>query len=77
MMACISVPFNVYELGIEAPTRKFYMLAHLEPSAEMTGGPWYTDSELDTEFISRLLSACLSFIRNKVCWIFGVYCPSD
>lgn len=42
------------------------MLAHLEPSVEMTGGPWYTDNELDTEFIKLLCSACLRFIRDKV-----------
>ena len=34
------------------PTSKIYMLFHLEPSTEMTGGPWYTDKELDTEFRS-------------------------
>ncbi|KAH9898585.1 RNA polymerase Rpc34 subunit-domain-containing protein [Cubamyces lactineus] len=47
------------------PTRKIYMLAHLEPSVEMTGGPWYTDNELDTELIKLLCSACLRFIRDR------------
>ncbi|TDL14995.1 hypothetical protein BD410DRAFT_756850 [Rickenella mellea] len=47
------------------PTRKLYMLAHLEPSVDITGGPWYTDKELDTEFIKLLSSACLRFIRDK------------
>ena len=48
------------------PTRKIYMLFHLEPSVEMTGGPWYTDNELDSEFIKLLCSACLRFIRDRV-----------
>ena len=48
------------------PTRKIYMLFHLEPSTEMTGGPWYTDKELDTEFIKLLTAACLKFIRDRV-----------
>ena len=43
------------------------MLFHLEPSTEMTGGPWYTDKELDTEFIKLLTAACLKFIRDRVC----------
>ena len=43
-----------------------YMLFHLEPSVEVTGGPWYTDKELDTEFIKMLLKACLKFIRDRV-----------
>ncbi|KAL1939461.1 hypothetical protein VTO73DRAFT_10017 [Trametes versicolor] len=51
--------------SVKFPTRKIYMLAHLEPSVEMTGGPWYTDNELDTEFIKLLCSACLRFIRDK------------
>lgn len=49
------------------PTRKTYILFHLEPSTAVTGGPWYTDNELDTEFIKLLSSACLKFIREKVC----------
>lgn len=48
------------------PTRKIYMLAHLEPSVELTGGPWYTDNELDTEFIKLLSTACLHYIRDRV-----------
>lgn len=42
-------------------------MAHLEPSVELTGGPWYTDNELDTEFIKLLCSACLRFVRERVC----------
>ncbi|EJD07394.1 uncharacterized protein FOMMEDRAFT_164375 [Fomitiporia mediterranea MF3/22] len=51
--------------NIKYPTRKTYMLYHLEPSSSITGGPWYTDSELDTEFIKLLMDACLKFIREK------------
>ena len=42
------------------------MLAHLEPSVELTGGPWYTDNELDTEFIKLLSTACLHYIHDRV-----------
>ncbi|KAH9937795.1 RNA polymerase Rpc34 subunit-domain-containing protein [Epithele typhae] len=51
--------------SVKYPTRKIYMLFHLEPSVEMTGGPWYTDNELDSEFIKLLCSACLRFIRDR------------
>ncbi|KAH8998046.1 RNA polymerase Rpc34 subunit-domain-containing protein [Lactarius akahatsu] len=51
--------------GVKYPTRKIYMMAHLEPSVELTGGPWYTDNELDTEFIKLLCSACLRFVRDR------------
>ena len=33
------------------PTRKVYILAHLQPSEDVTGGPFYTDGALDTEFV--------------------------
>lgn len=51
--------------SVQHPTRKIYMLFHLEPSTEMTGGPWYTDKELDTEFIKTLTATCLQFIRQR------------
>ena len=33
------------------PTRKVYLLAHLQPSEDVTGGPFYTDGALDTEYV--------------------------
>ena len=42
------------------------MLAHLEPSVELTGGPWYTDNELDTEFIKNISAAILLYIKDRV-----------
>ncbi|KAF9468954.1 RNA polymerase Rpc34 subunit-domain-containing protein [Collybia nuda] len=50
--------------SVQHPTRKIYMLESLEPSIALTGGPWYTDNELDVEFIQHLSDACLKFIRD-------------
>ncbi|KAJ7591308.1 RNA polymerase Rpc34 [Mycena floridula] len=36
----------------------------VEPSTAMTGGPWYTDNELDIEFIDTLIKACHKFIQD-------------
>ncbi|KAL8766137.1 MAG: hypothetical protein Q9209_006977 [Squamulea sp. 1 TL-2023] len=36
------------------PTRKTYMLAGLQPSEEVTGGPFYTDGVLDDEFVRQM-----------------------
>lgn len=55
-----------FSAPLKHPTRKMYMLFHLEPSVEVTGGPWYTDKELDVEFIKLLSKACLKFIRDRV-----------
>ena len=53
------------------------MLSHLEPSSAITGGPWYTDNELDTEFIKQLMDACLGFIRKMVSFFLLLchHCP--
>ena len=42
------------------------MLEGIEPSIALTGGPWYTDNELDTEFIQNLTEACYKFISDLV-----------
>ncbi|KAK7060311.1 34-kDa subunit of RNA polymerase III (C) [Paramarasmius palmivorus] len=51
--------------SVQHPTRKIFMLAHLEASVALTGGPWYTDNELDTEFIETLVRACFKIVQEK------------
>lgn len=51
--------------SVKHPTRKIYMLYHLTPSIDVTGGPWFTDSELDTEFIDSLLAVVWRFVASK------------
>lgn len=51
--------------SVKHPTRKIYMLYNLQPSIDVTGGPWFTDSELDTEFIDSLLTVVWRFIALK------------
>lgn len=53
--------------GVKNSTRKVYMLANLEPSADITGGPWFSENELDVEFIEELCKVCLKFIVGKSC----------
>ncbi|KAG7448972.1 RNA polymerase III subunit Rpc34 [Guyanagaster necrorhizus] len=50
--------------SVQHATRKIYMLQGIEPSTVLTGGPWYTDNELDTEFIETLIKACFKLIRD-------------
>ncbi|KDQ13864.1 hypothetical protein BOTBODRAFT_45033 [Botryobasidium botryosum FD-172 SS1] len=51
--------------SVQFPTRKLYMLSHLTPSTDVSGGPWYTDNELDTEFIRTVMASCLAFIKSR------------
>ncbi|PPQ77738.1 hypothetical protein CVT25_011173 [Psilocybe cyanescens] len=50
--------------SVQHITRKIYMLEGIEPSISLTGGPWYTDNELDTEFIQNLTEACYKLIGD-------------
>lgn len=51
--------------NVKNPTRKVFMLIGLDPSTEITGGPWFSESELDVEFIDELCRVCLRFIASK------------
>lgn len=42
------------------------MLANITPAADMSGGPWYTDNELDTVFIEQLCGALHRHIAQVV-----------
>lgn len=48
------------------PTRKMYMLFHLTPSVEVTGGVWYTDNEFDSAFVRVLLDHVYNYIAKQV-----------
>jgi len=43
-----------------------YMLFHLTPSVEVTGGVWYTDNEFDSAFVRVLLDHIYNYIAKKV-----------
>ncbi|PWW75639.1 RNA polymerase Rpc34 [Tuber magnatum] len=51
--------------SVNHPARNIYMLYELTPSIEVTGGPWFTDSELDKEFVNELLTAITKFMISK------------
>lgn len=51
--------------SVEHPNKKMYIKASLRPSDKATGGPWYTDSNLDEAFISELLKVIFDFITRQ------------
>lgn len=42
------------------------MLAGTQPSVELTGGPWFTDNELDTELVDTLKMVVNKHLQNSV-----------
>lgn len=51
--------------SVQYPTRRIYMLYDLTPSIEVSGGPWFTDSELDVEFVQSLSNAIERYLKRK------------
>lgn len=51
--------------SVKFPTRKIVMLYHLQPSIEVTGGPWFSDTELDVEFVDLMLSVVWKFVSRR------------
>lgn len=42
------------------------MLYDLEPSQEIAGGPWFTDFELDSEFVEELVGSTSKLLMPKI-----------
>jgi len=50
--------------NVEHPNKKMYIKSTLRPSERATGGPWFTDGELDLAFIKHLEMAVFAYIRK-------------
>ena len=50
------------------PNRKTYMLAKLQPSENVTGGPFYTDGALDEEFVHQMSLWTERYIIGRSWW---------
>ena len=44
--------------------KKVFMMFDISPSEELTGGSWYTDEEMDLEFVDQLCLQVLKFITH-------------
>ena len=53
---------------VRFPTRKTYILSKLQPSDDVTGGPFYTDGILDTEFIHQMSAWAERYIIGRTWW---------
>ncbi|QYS96496.1 RNA polymerase Rpc34 subunit [Trichoderma simmonsii] len=51
--------------NVEHPNKKMYIKASIRPSDRATGGPWYTDQDLDEAFIEDLQRVVFDFIKRQ------------
>ncbi|KAK8193808.1 RNA polymerase Rpc34 [Phyllosticta capitalensis] len=54
--------------SVKNPGRKIYMLAHLTPAEDVSGGSWHTDGELDVEFIETIAAVVVQFVEG-MSWV--------
>jgi DNA-directed RNA polymerase III subunit RPC6 len=52
------------------PTRKLYILSHLQPLEEVSGGPFYTDGVIDEEYVHHLCLWIEDYVRGRS-WHFS------
>ena len=55
--------------NVEHPNKKMYIKANLRPSDRATGGPWFTEGELDTAFIAELEDIVFEYIKTKSAYL--------
>ena len=51
--------------NVKFPTRRIYMLSELNPSEDVTGGPWFSDAELDVDLVEALADLAIKFVRER------------
>lgn len=51
--------------SVEHLNRKMYIKASLKPNEKATGGPWYTDGELDEDFIEAIQTILYNKISDR------------
>ena len=50
---------------VEYPSRTYYISSSYKPVESATGGPWFTDMELDTAFVEGLADHIFKYIQIK------------
>ncbi|KAF2186651.1 DNA-directed RNA polymeras-like protein III subunit Rpc34 [Zopfia rhizophila CBS 207.26] len=55
-------------MNVKNPSRKMYLLKHLEPSAEIVGGPWQTDGDYDIGLIEVISNVVVRYVEHET-WI--------
>ncbi|KAK3362470.1 RNA polymerase Rpc34 [Lasiosphaeria hispida] len=63
--------------NVEHPNKKMYIKANLRPSERATGGPWFTDGELDSVFIAELEDIVFEYIKTHSAYLGNQGPPRD
>lgn len=56
--------------SVKFPKRKIYMLKELQPAEDVTGGPWFSDGEMDVDLIVSISRLVEDFVKQRS-WRLG------
>ena len=51
--------------SVEHPNKKMYIKSSLRPSEKATGGPWFTDGQLDVGYLNSMQQVVFFLIKEK------------
>ncbi|KAF2090926.1 RNA polymerase Rpc34 [Saccharata proteae CBS 121410] len=51
--------------SVKTPGRKIYMLAHLQPPEDVSGGPWHSEGELDVDLIETIATIIVQYVESR------------
>jgi DNA-directed RNA polymerase III subunit RPC6 len=55
-------------VNVKYPTRKVFLLEHLEPSYEVTGGPWYAQGDVDIALVEAVTGIICDYVEDQT-WV--------
>lgn len=55
--------------NVEYPNKKMYIKASIQPSDRATGGPWFTDNEIDEGFIETIRRVVFNYVKVQGSYI--------
>lgn len=59
--------------SVVSKSKKLYMIYEASPAKEITGGPWYSDQEFDSEFVEALSNFIVQTVKaNKMLDLTGI-----
>lgn len=61
--------------GARSGAKKTYILYDLQPAKEVTGGAWYSDGDLDVEFIDLVANLAIHYVKLQS-WMAGPKLPN-
>lgn len=55
--------------SVEQPNKKMFIKSSLRPSERATGGPWFTDGQLDVGFLNSMQQAVFYIIKEQSAYV--------